>query len=342
MRRSWTGSWTARQVQHAPIHDQQRAADHQRAENLVGLQHLAQGEMPEQDRRQRQQQRHQHHVGGARARQDLEEHDIGQRRRQGGEAEQRRPCRNARHRQGPRPFDRAGQHGHHQAGRNQLASRRGQRRHAGQAPPAPQSGEAVARRRAQAEQHAEPLTLGQRESLAAQDGDAAKPDQDAHHASGDQAFLARHRQHQHGEQWRGGVQHRGQAAGDLALAGDDQRERDHVVQQAHHHEGHPPAERARQCAPGRPQQRQQQHRGDRHARQHDGQRRQFLDRDAGEEERAAPQQRQQQEQQPVARIDPSGHRDGIATRRAGVDPVRAVAPPYSSGSSGQIGRRNLW
>ena len=67
---------------------------------------LAEEEMPEQDGGHRNEQRHQHHVAGARAHQDLEEHHIGERSRQRGGGQEGEPGPQARGGQKPGPLDR--------------------------------------------------------------------------------------------------------------------------------------------------------------------------------------------------------------------------------------------
>ena len=123
-----SGSSAAEEAEHAAVDHQQRAADHQRADDLGRRDAFAEREPAEQDRGDGNQQRHQHDIGRAGSPQDLKEHDVGQRRRQRGETEQRQPGRQARHRQLPRPLDHTGDRNHHHRGRQHLERRGRQRR----------------------------------------------------------------------------------------------------------------------------------------------------------------------------------------------------------------------
>jgi hypothetical protein len=109
--------------------------------------------------------------------------------------------------------------------------------------------------------------------------------------------------HQHGEERRRRVEDRSQAAGDFLLAPEDQAERDRIVEQPHQQEIAPERDPARHPLSDRENQQMQCRRGDRDAREHDGERRQRGDRDLGEEERSTPDDGKQDQQQPV----PPGH-----------------------------------
>ena len=87
------GRSALKEFQHAPVDQQQRAADHQRAGDLAQRNLLAQHQISEQDRGHRNQQRHQHDVGRAGAPQDLKEHDVGERGRQRRKTDHREPGR---------------------------------------------------------------------------------------------------------------------------------------------------------------------------------------------------------------------------------------------------------
>ena len=75
-----------------------------------------------------------------------------------------------------------------------------------------------------------PCAAGKTKILAVQNGDADQPDDDTGDAARMQFFVAGSGHHQHGEHRRGRVQDRGQPAGDIGLSGDDQRERQDVVE----------------------------------------------------------------------------------------------------------------
>jgi hypothetical protein len=118
---------------------------------------------------------------------------------------------------------------------------------------------------------------------------------------------------QRGEDRCGGVEDRSKPARDMGLAPEDQRERNHIVEQPEHREGRPrPRQRNKTGAAG---QDGEERRGDADAAERQGERRQFVDRDLGEEERAAPQNREEDEQEPV------GRRQGQARRHCSMSVV---------------------
>ena len=104
-----------------------------------------------------------------------------------------------------------------------------------------------------------------------------------------------------GEQRRRGVEDRGDAARDVALAPGDEGERDGVVEDAHAEEGDPDPPLARQRHAHEAQRHEKGRRRKRDARDDDRQRRQLGDRDADEQERAAPQHREPDEERPFGR-----------------------------------------
>ena len=150
--------------------------------------------------------------------------------------------------------------------------------------PRDQGRNAVAECAGQAQQDAKTLPAGKTEIFAMQDDDADQSGNHTGDAPRGKFFLAGRGHDRDGKQRRRRVEDRSKAARDIGLPGNDQRERQHVVEQRHRKERLP----ARQ-APGKrqaidPQPRQQDDRGNRDTQEYDGEGRQFPQYHAVEEE----------------------------------------------------------
>lgn len=201
----------------------------------------------------------------------------------------RAPGRGARHRQGPGPVCQQHERQQQDGGRAHLARRRCHRRHAHAPEPAPEdAGEGATQRGAQAGK----LRRGVRAQAA--QGVRADHDHRAREAGGDAGRLEGRQplvgceqvRDQHGKQRRGGVQDGREAARDVVLPPDDQRERHDVVEQPHAEEGSPNATRRGQALTEQAQREEQGRRGDRHAQPDQGERRQLAHSHPVEEERS--------------------------------------------------------
>ena len=185
-----------------------------------------------------------------------------------------------------------------------MKRRRSKRSRVLQQPPRSQRRKTIAARAAEAEQNTEPLPRPRLDAPSAQDDHA----DDTQNHTGDpphlQGFLACHRHDDHREQRRGGIQDRSEATGNEGLADHDQRERNDVVEQPDHDERLPAGGALGKADPMHAEQRQENCCPKRHAQQHQGERRQFPQARAVEEERAAPEDREHGEQRPVSRVDP--------------------------------------
>ena len=196
--------------------------------------------------RHRHQQRHQHDVGGARRGDDAKEQHVGQRRRQHGEAEHGADHRPARRRQQPGLLD---------STRPAAASGRSSTAAARRPTPAAACRESAAATAPTARRtgppprkQAMPIRLDGCRLTAAGPISTATPASPSRTpatlapVSGSWPEQARD---QHREQRRGGVDHRGEPAGDARLAVEHQREGHDVVEERQDHEAHRQADRPR-------------------------------------------------------------------------------------------------
>jgi hypothetical protein len=133
----------------------------------------------------------------------------------------------------PGPFDDRHHDRHHQAGRQQLKRRGGQRRRIRQLTPCKQRRQSIAEGPGETEQDADALAGVKAQILSAQNDHADQPGDDARDATRIQFFVAGGGHHHHGEQRRGCVQDGGEAARDIGLSRHHQRERQDVVEKRH-------------------------------------------------------------------------------------------------------------
>ena len=143
------------------------------------------------------------------------------------------------------------------------------------------------------------------------------------------------------EQRRRGVEDRGEAARDMALAPDDQRERDGVVEGGHAGKGEPSL-----AGPGKLQSERAQHdeegeRGDPDAQGDDGQGWKLPERHGDEQEGPAPDDRQRDEKRPFPRAHDgldAGRRNEIRFRivhPCRFTPLHRIGDPFSAVRTGR-------
>ena len=150
-----------------------------------------------------------------------------------------------------------------------------------------------------------PWPSGKAEILPMKNDHADQAGEHARRRAASSSFSSPASGHHHdGEQRRRGIQDRGQPARDIGLPDHDQRERQNVVEEARSRKraASPTSPAAslsdRSAAPAAGSMRRE-----RHPQEDQRQRRQFAQRHAVEEERAAPQDREQAEQRPVPAIN---------------------------------------
>ena len=136
----------------------------------------------------------------------------------------------------PGPFGYARDDRHHEHRRQHLERRRRQRRRVDEMTPRDQGRDAIAERAGEAQPDAKPLPAGKTEIFAMQDDDADQSGNHAGNAPRGEFFLAGRSHDRDGKQRRRRIEDRGEPARDIGLPGDDQRERQHIVEQRHREE----------------------------------------------------------------------------------------------------------
>ena len=190
--------------------------------------------------------------------------------------------------------------------------------------------EAVGQGRAQNAEHAEHAgSVRARHVGAHQHAHPGDAEHDAAELGGGERLARQDARDNEGEQRGGRVQHRGEAAGDPRLAVEDQAERHEVVEHGQHDVGAPGRKAARQGQAEQAGDGREQHRGQRHARQHQRERRDVAHGDRREEERSAPEDGEENEQEPIG----CAH---LAASPAWTDQTRRLDTPASDSASPRI------
>jgi hypothetical protein len=264
-----------------------------------GAQRLAEHEDAKSRGGDRNQQRHQHDVGGSRRGADAEKDDVGERRREQRKADHGAGAGRSGHRQQPEAIDEGGERQQHRGGTDKLSSRGHDGRDRPQAAH-PECRQAVRQRRTENGCHADQAGhVGIGHLRPHEDGNAGDAEHDADDLVGGQRLPGQQPHDDQREQRRGGVEHGGEPAGDVRLAIGDQRERDHVVEDGLDDEQPPYRERVRQSIAEERHECQQGECRDPDTGEDQRQRRHFGDCDTNKKERAAPKDRKKGEQDPV-------------------------------------------
>ena len=305
-------------AEEAAVDRGQPAADQRHAEELAGRQLLVEQERAEQDRRDRDQEGDEQQVGRAGAREQPEVEHIGER---GGEQRRSRARRRrspARGRQLPGPVDDERQ------GQRAERSRRSPARRRWPAAARPSPGSAGRRsrrarrrrpRRARRAGRARPRRCSASSAGPSITATPAKPTSTpAALLRGHPLVAGQQVGEEHRPERRRGVEDRGEAGGDVRLAPGDQAEGYRVVERAHGRGRRArPRATAAPAGPSRRGRRLRMRRREPDAQRHQGQRRQFAERHAGEEEGPAPEDGEGDQQPPFG----GGHRLGAAWRASG-------------------------